>query len=443
MKTDPRPPSSALYAAGTIFLFDRKAVRFFRKDGHDWQKKKDGKTVRETHEKLKVGNVELLNCYYAHAAENDRFQRRCYWLLDSDEGVVLVHYLDTTLVVGGRGGAKGAGLSAPGSAPGSNSGTTDGEDQNGFRNLFRYASGMSQYSGSGYEDGSMGGVSGASPMMQSPARPGQYHPEVYQQYSQQQALGQYGNHGYGAQGTHHYPHGDSDPHALYHAVQEQFNGGAESESWFNSVLASEDEAGEESGPGAGRGVSHRRVSQGALADAVGRAVPARQSSGRAVPFREGSNRSILSLGSGPPLDHAYFDMGQDESSNGPHFDLLKEFAVDQIAEAQGIKVEGMPVESAAAAAAAAAAAGPNIGTAFPGEYRSDIADGVTSMAELESKIASLKETLVRVASVNADASPEQVERLEQDMAALERGAAAMRPAAGSVGGGGDAQAEGR
>ena len=71
-------------------------MRFFRKDGHDWQKKKDGKTVRETHEKLKVGNVELLNCYYAHAARDDRFQRRCYWLLNSDEGVVLVHYLHVT-----------------------------------------------------------------------------------------------------------------------------------------------------------------------------------------------------------------------------------------------------------------------------------------------------------------------------------------------------------
>ena len=79
--------------AGALFLFDRKVVRFFRKDSHNWQKKKDGKTVRETHEKLKVGNVELLNCYYAHAAEDDRFQRRCYWLLNSDEGVVLVHYL--------------------------------------------------------------------------------------------------------------------------------------------------------------------------------------------------------------------------------------------------------------------------------------------------------------------------------------------------------------
>jgi hypothetical protein len=29
-------------------------VRFFRKDGHNWQKKRDGKTVKETHEKLKA-----------------------------------------------------------------------------------------------------------------------------------------------------------------------------------------------------------------------------------------------------------------------------------------------------------------------------------------------------------------------------------------------------
>lgn len=42
-------------AGGSVFLFDRRAVRFFRKDGHSWRKKADGKTVRETHEKLKVG----------------------------------------------------------------------------------------------------------------------------------------------------------------------------------------------------------------------------------------------------------------------------------------------------------------------------------------------------------------------------------------------------
>ena len=35
-------------------MFNRRATRFFRKDGHDWKKKADGKTVKETHEKLKV-----------------------------------------------------------------------------------------------------------------------------------------------------------------------------------------------------------------------------------------------------------------------------------------------------------------------------------------------------------------------------------------------------
>ncbi|KAG1371335.1 Calmodulin-binding transcription activator CBT [Cocos nucifera] len=38
---------------GTILLFDRKMLRNFRKDGHNWKKKKDGKTVQEAHEKLK------------------------------------------------------------------------------------------------------------------------------------------------------------------------------------------------------------------------------------------------------------------------------------------------------------------------------------------------------------------------------------------------------
>lgn len=39
---------------GTIVLFDRKMLRNFRKDGHNWKKKKDGKTVKEAHEHLKV-----------------------------------------------------------------------------------------------------------------------------------------------------------------------------------------------------------------------------------------------------------------------------------------------------------------------------------------------------------------------------------------------------
>ncbi|XP_022726513.1 calmodulin-binding transcription activator 1-like isoform X6 [Durio zibethinus] len=84
-----RPPS------GSLFLFDRKVLRYFRKDGHNWRKKKDGKTVKEAHEKLKVGSVDMLHCYYAHGEENENFQRRSYWMLEQDlMHIVFVHYLE-------------------------------------------------------------------------------------------------------------------------------------------------------------------------------------------------------------------------------------------------------------------------------------------------------------------------------------------------------------
>lgn len=80
-------------AAGSLFLFDRKVLRYFRRDGHRWRKKKDGKTVREAHEKLKTGSVDVLHCYYAHGEDNENFQRRCYWLVDKQlQNIVLVHY---------------------------------------------------------------------------------------------------------------------------------------------------------------------------------------------------------------------------------------------------------------------------------------------------------------------------------------------------------------
>ncbi|PWA79606.1 hypothetical protein CTI12_AA204840 [Artemisia annua] len=83
-----RPP------AGSLYLYDRKQLRYFRKDGHNWRKK-DGKGVKEAHEKLKVGSVEVLHCYYVHGEDNENFQRRCYWLLDKKlENIVLVHYRD-------------------------------------------------------------------------------------------------------------------------------------------------------------------------------------------------------------------------------------------------------------------------------------------------------------------------------------------------------------
>ncbi|EOX99794.1 Calmodulin-binding transcription activator protein with CG-1 and Ankyrin domains isoform 2 [Theobroma cacao] len=78
---------------GSLFLFNKRVLRFFRKDGHSWRKKKDGRTVGEAHERLKVGNVETLNCYYAHGAQNPNFQRRSYWMLEpAYEHIVLVHY---------------------------------------------------------------------------------------------------------------------------------------------------------------------------------------------------------------------------------------------------------------------------------------------------------------------------------------------------------------
>ncbi|KAF8401353.1 hypothetical protein HHK36_012287 [Tetracentron sinense] len=87
--------------SGTIILFDRKMLRNFRKDGHNWKKKKDGKTVKEAHEHLKVGIEERIHVYYAHGQDNPNFVRRCYWLLDkTQEHIVLVHYRETVELQG-------------------------------------------------------------------------------------------------------------------------------------------------------------------------------------------------------------------------------------------------------------------------------------------------------------------------------------------------------
>lgn len=43
---------------GSIILYNRKKVKY-RKDGYCWKKRKDGKTTREDHMKLKVKGVEV------------------------------------------------------------------------------------------------------------------------------------------------------------------------------------------------------------------------------------------------------------------------------------------------------------------------------------------------------------------------------------------------
>lgn len=57
--------------AGSLFLFDRKVLRCFHKDGHNQRKKKDGKTVKALH------------CYYVRGQDDVKFQRRIYWMLDT------------------------------------------------------------------------------------------------------------------------------------------------------------------------------------------------------------------------------------------------------------------------------------------------------------------------------------------------------------------------
>ncbi|KAL5230741.1 hypothetical protein ABZP36_029517 [Zizania latifolia] len=99
----PEPPNNP--PSGSLFLFDRKVLRYFRRDGHNWRKKKDGKTVKEAHERLKSGSIDVLHCYYAHGEENENFQRRTYWMLEEDfMHIVLVHYLETK---GGKSRTRG------------------------------------------------------------------------------------------------------------------------------------------------------------------------------------------------------------------------------------------------------------------------------------------------------------------------------------------------
>lgn len=43
---------------GSIILYNRKKVKY-RKDGYAWKKRKDGKTTREDHMKLKIQGMQV------------------------------------------------------------------------------------------------------------------------------------------------------------------------------------------------------------------------------------------------------------------------------------------------------------------------------------------------------------------------------------------------
>jgi hypothetical protein len=81
---------------GSIFLFDRRVVKNFKKDSFMWKRRKTGGTnsVREDRMYLKVNGVDCIYGCYSHSSIMSTFHRRCYWLVDKPD-IVLVHYLQT------------------------------------------------------------------------------------------------------------------------------------------------------------------------------------------------------------------------------------------------------------------------------------------------------------------------------------------------------------
>merc|ERR1712008_648020 len=111
------PPSDPP-ASGTLLLFDRNIS--YKKDGHNYVKKRNTQKVREDHVKLMVNGKRLVAGSYVHSTACDTFHRRAYRLLDPNTGVtktpvqkkseadsdgegnmiqslVLLHYLDTRI----------------------------------------------------------------------------------------------------------------------------------------------------------------------------------------------------------------------------------------------------------------------------------------------------------------------------------------------------------
>eukprot|EP00954_Amorphochlora_amoebiformis_P011164 874976-Amorphochlora_amoeboformis.AAC.2 len=73
----------AMPPPGSLFIFNRKATRYWRGDGYEFKQKND------SHERLKFNGVPTLGCCYNRTT--DGLHRRGYWLL-AHKDLVLVHY---------------------------------------------------------------------------------------------------------------------------------------------------------------------------------------------------------------------------------------------------------------------------------------------------------------------------------------------------------------
>ena len=470
-------------------------MRFFRKDGHEWQKKKDGKTVRETHEKLKVGNVELLNCYYAHHASDGTFQRRCYWLLNSDEGVVLVHYLKVTPGMKTERGGHGGDLSnwPAGAYPGHGfQNLFGGGDSGGTTDSGLYGTLSGTFSGtisgggtSGGAFGSRGGYSdieidesdlmirsaGSSPTVSQMRGAGGFGGRVGHAYASHQG------------GTSVYASSPAAA-AARAAAQMQMHDARLGRPITNDPPANVDRWWSGRGVGTGDddeyGVNDPELEEllrdsdmelgtphggaGAPGGGQGRPNELHQYLMNEIGYEGGGNAPPPPPPGSDNMRQKSWDSGLSLSVSGltglPSAPGEDSVHSGTIAGSLGVGAPGHgqappPHPLAAAAAEAAAAAGPDITTSFlsptpapsssaddlsgRGADRSSAMRGVTSLTQIEGKIADLQQTLLRVASNAVHTNVEQVARLEEDLIALESGAEAMMPRAigsGSGTGGG-------
>lgn len=76
-------------SSGTVVFYDRRHSKF-RMDGVEWDKRKDGRSVREDHVKIKIDGIE---CIYVCYVRSSSLHRRSYWLLQHKD-VVMSHYLN-------------------------------------------------------------------------------------------------------------------------------------------------------------------------------------------------------------------------------------------------------------------------------------------------------------------------------------------------------------
>lgn len=134
----PRSPPSS----GTIFLYDRVAVRNYKVDGHDWIRKRSNPAkIREDHVKLRYKGTYRVGGNYVHSADVDTLHRRVYRLLETDEekarptssssserkALVLVHYLDTNEAANLVAMKQGGGASSSSTGDRSSSGNGGGK----------------------------------------------------------------------------------------------------------------------------------------------------------------------------------------------------------------------------------------------------------------------------------------------------------------------------